>query len=165
MIIPWGWQLTTAAVVASCAIGAASGYKIRDWQAIEAESKRQDEIKVVYRDRIQTVTKLGERVEVQVDKVRIQTRTLIKEVPIYVTKEAESRCIVPNGFVSLYNSSARGANPPAPSEFDEEASRIGLASVLSTSVQNNGTCREWKEQVIGLQEYIRTVVKPEGLSS
>lgn len=58
-------------------------------------------------------------------KVRtvFQTRMeyIIKEVPVEVIREMDSECVVPDQFVSLWNTANKGIAPTSPSETDGEA--------------------------------------------
>jgi hypothetical protein len=47
------------------------------------------DVRTVYLDRIQTV--------------RLKGQTIIKKVPVYVTKEHDANCTVPTDFVRLWN--------------------------------------------------------------
>jgi hypothetical protein len=57
--------------------------------------------------------------------IRWRTTTLIKRIPLYVTPEADGRCIVPVGAVRLFNDAASGRSVPdaAPSPHDPPADR------------------------------------------
>ena len=68
---------------------------------------------------VQVVTVYKDRVE----KVKGDTITLIKRVPIYVTKIDDSKCTVGNGFVSLWNSSNQGQLSDS-SKTDDGSSNI-----------------------------------------
>lgn len=92
-------------------------------------------------------------------KVEIQTvtKTIIKKVPVYVTREADSRCAVPRGFVRLHDSAAAGM-PPVPDtsgEPDDGPSGVALSAVAGTVVDNYGSCQETRQQLIDLQDWLR----------
>ena len=53
---------------------------------------------------VQTITKYVDRVRV----VYQQAEAIIKEVPIYVSKESDDRCVVPVGLIRLRNDAAAG---------------------------------------------------------
>lgn len=56
---------------------------------------------------VQVVTKYVDRVKV----VRETGETIIKEVPIYVTPEADATCVLYRGFVRLHDAAAAGRIP------------------------------------------------------
>lgn len=110
--------------------------------SLEAE-RRNIKIVTEYVDRVQTV--------------RVRGETIIKEVPIYVTQEADARCVVPNGFVWLHNAAATNAtavaNPAQPPHAG--ASGVALSEVAATVAYNYQQFHELREQVVGLQHFIR----------
>jgi len=50
---------------------------------------------------VKTVTEYVDKVKV----VRQKGETIIKEVPVYITKDVDGGCIIPNSFGLLWNSS------------------------------------------------------------
>ena len=50
---------------------------------------------------IKTVTEYVDKVRV----VRQKGETVIKEVPVYITKDVDSGCVIPNSFGLLWNAS------------------------------------------------------------
>jgi hypothetical protein len=72
--------------------------------------------------------------------IQWRTRYLTKEVPVYVTPEADRRCIVSRGFVRLYNAAASGlpAVAGAAGGPDDADSGLALSAVAETDVANLG---------------------------
>lgn len=105
-------------------------------------------------------------------KVRIRTvyRTLVKEVPTYVTAEANRRAVIPLGFVRLHDAAAAGLSAggpgardadaaagiaqPAPAEVDAD-SGVKLSDVAATVSGNYGVCYAWRQQLLDLQAWER----------
>lgn len=50
---------------------------------------------------VKTVTEYVDKVKV----VRQKGETIIKEVPVYITKDVDSGCVIPNSFGLLWNAS------------------------------------------------------------
>lgn len=81
--------------------------------------------------------------------------TLQKEVPVYVTSLADSRCIVPSGFVQHHDAAAaaRAAPDPAAAGGSVDAdSGVALSAVAGTVAVNYAIChdaiaevRRWRE--------------------
>jgi hypothetical protein len=72
-------------------------------------------------------------------------RTLIEEVPRYVTPLADSRCIVPHGFVLHHDAAAAGraaALPEGPGELVDADSGIALSAVERTVSENYEACHD-----------------------
>lgn len=118
--------------------------------ALERESELAEELRLE-REKERVVTRYVDRVRV----VREQANTIIKEVPIHVTAQADSRCDVPVGFVSVHDAAARNLPLDQPAgDPDAPAAGVALSDVAVTVAGNYGTCHEIREQLISLQAYI-----------
>lgn len=121
--------------------------------ALSRESGLAEELRLE-RGKQRVVTRYVDRVHV----VREQAETIIKEVPIHVTPQADSRCDIPAGFVSVHDAAAR--NVPldqSPGNPDAPAAGVALSTVAATVSGNYGTCHEIREQLIALQAYVQTL--------
>lgn len=107
----------------------------------------------------ETATDIGRQVEEAKTEVQIVTRTLIKEIPIHVTAQADAHCVVPLGFVRLHDAAATG--DPAPSyatgESPDQASGTDLSTVAGTVIDNYGYTRELEAQVNGWIDWYERV--------
>lgn len=102
------------------------------------------------------VTRYVDRVQV----VRANAQIITKEIPIYVTPTADAACTVPVGFVRLHDAAA--ANEPAgPSTGnpDAPAAGVALSDVAGAVADNYAACHGNAEQVIGLQDYVRELLR------
>lgn len=76
--------------------------------------------------------------------------TLEKEVPVYVTPLADSRCIVPAGFV-LHHDAAAAARPAAipegPGGLVDADSGLALSTVERTVSENYAACHDAIDEV------------------
>lgn len=98
------------------------------------------------------VTRFVDRVRV----VRERGATITKEIPVYVTARADARCDVPAGFVRVHDAAAANLPLGEPAgDPDAPAPGITLSAVADTVAGNYGTCHEIREQLIGLQDYVR----------
>jgi hypothetical protein len=61
------------------------------------------------------------RVRERIRIVREAGETIVKEVPVYVTPEADAACTVNRGFVRLHNAAAAGEIPGPPALSDGAA--------------------------------------------
>lgn len=96
-----------------------------------------------------TTQRLGE--------IRIVTKILKEEVPVYVTVEADRRYAVSAGFVSLHNQAAAGVpqvSRPASVVLDAP-SGVPLSTVADTVVDNYGTAYEWREAALACRTWAR----------
>jgi hypothetical protein len=106
------------------------------------------------RDRV--VTEYVDRVEV----IEKTGRTIIKEVPVYVSKAADRACAVPAGFVRLHDAAAAGLPPPGSAgPADERPSPVALSAVTTTVAGNYTECHANAEQLRKLQAYVREHIK------
>lgn len=108
--------------------------------------------------------RLSQRVVTQyIDRVTVvheRGQTIIKEVPTYVTPQADAQCPVPAGFVSLHDAAAANAvpDPGAAGDPDAPAPGITLSRVATTVAGNYTACHATREQVIALQAFITGLV-------
>lgn len=78
-------------------------------------------------------------------EIQWRTRTLIKEVPTYVTPDADDRCVIPVGFVRLHDAAASGL-PVASGGPVEAPSGVELSTVAGTVATNYGAALEWRAE-------------------
>lgn len=100
---------------------------------------------------IVTVTEYVDRVQT----IRVKGDTIIKEVPRYVTVQADAACTVPFGFVRLHDAAAGGVLNPDPSDSDAAPSGVALSAVGSTVAANYTVSHETAEQLSALQATLR----------
>lgn len=113
----------------------------------ERDAARRD-VKVVtqYVDRVQVVREKGD--------------IIIKEVPVYVDREADRACVVPVGFVRVHDGAAGNVPVGDPGSADAAPSGIALSAVAATVAGNYTTCHENAEQLIALQARVRDTEEP-----
>jgi hypothetical protein len=91
------------------------------------------------------------------EKARIETVTkvLIRKVPVYVTAKADAACVVPRGFVRVFDAAGRGeAEVPGSSGGpDDAASGVPLSAVLSTVVANDGVAYDWRAEALTWRDW------------
>jgi len=105
----------------------------------------------------QVTVQVRSELQAKLSATRERTRTLIKEVPVYVSARADSRCIVPRGFVQLHDAAARGdllaVLPGAASGPLDTDSGLGLSSVADTVVKNYGQAHDAISEVTAWREW------------
>ncbi len=164
-----GWRGYALAAAVALAVGFSGGWTVRDWKAARddaasIEAAHQAELAAVDAalklERTQAATSDGiaaEAAEAQV-QIRTVTRTLIKEVPVYVTPDDDRRCVVPVGFVRIHDAAAAGrtAIPDPAGRPDDAPSGLALSAVAGTVVENYaGTCAANARQLSDLQAWVR----------
>ena len=88
-------------------------------------------------------------------KIKTITQTVIKEVPVYVTKHDDSACVINNGFVRVHDAAATGELPGGPTGTDGEASPVKLSTVAETVTGNYGTCHIAMSRLTEWQDWYR----------
>lgn len=98
--------------------------------------------------------------------------TLQKEVPVYVTSLADSRCIIPRGFVLHHDAAAAAGAAPDPGAAGgsvDADSGLALSTVAGTVTENYAIChdaiaevkrwREWYAEFSAQWEKLRAKFK------
>jgi hypothetical protein len=165
-LIP-AWAYALAFCVSLGAAGA-GGWKLRDadYQKhlradAEAAQRASEAAREVEGKNETTSQEVGTKVEEAKETIRYVTQTLVKEIPVYVTEQADDRCVVPLGAARVLDAAATG-NPTisyGPGESADQASGHELSGVVASVVQNYGYTRELEATVIGWQEWYERVRK------
>lgn len=160
-----GWRMHVVHAAIALSVGAwAGGFAVHKWYQAEAAKELREQLQEaneqIEREQVSddATQRVAEDVAERTDRVRVVTRDIIKEVPVYVDREDDQRCLVNRGFVRLHDAAARGTPPvpDSPGEPNDAPSGIGLSTVAATVAGNYGECRVWREQVIGWQEWYAT---------
>lgn len=109
----------------------------------KAQQKVVIQTEIEYRDRIKTIYVKGDVIE--------------KKVPVYVTQADNDRCIIPSGFVRLYDAAWAGDPPGPATDSDRGPAGIPLSIVAETDAYNATSCRAWREQALGWREFYGTL--------
>lgn len=84
-------------------------------------------------------------------------RTIYREIPSRVSESSDRRCTVPVGLERLLDTAAAGT--PEVSDpsggADDAASDLELSQVARSVVGNYAVCQQIRDQLIGLQTWIR----------
>ncbi|KAF1719834.1 hypothetical protein CSC75_14070 [Pseudoxanthomonas wuyuanensis] len=121
-------------------------------KAVEGERDTAQEETRLARANVRVVTQYVDRVQT----VYVQGKTITKEIPVYVTPEADAACVIPVGFVRIHNAAAANtAAEPSTGDPDAPAPGLTLSAIAETVADNYTQYHALGEQVIGLQDYIR----------
>lgn len=102
---------------------------------------------------VQVLTKYVNRVNV----VKEKGEEIVREVPIYITKESDAKCVIPIGFVRVHDAATRGEKvPDSTGPANERPTDIKLSEATETITGNYGTCNQVREQLKSLQEWVKT---------
>ena len=81
---------------------------------------------------VQVITKYVDRINV----VRETGEAIIKEVPIYVSPEVDSACMLPRSFVLLHDAAAAGSISESTGDADASPAGVALSTVARTLSDN-----------------------------
>lgn len=163
-----GWRGYALAVGVALAVGFSGGWTVRDWKAARDDAAA---IETAHAAQLAAVRAALEQAQAQADvtetieagaavaqaEIRTITRTLIQEVPVYVTPDDDRRCVVPVGFVRIHDAAAAGRAVSEPAgQPDDAASAVALSAVAATVVENyTGSCAANARQLSDLQAWVR----------
>lgn len=88
-------------------------------------------------------------------KIKTVTQTVVKEVPIYVTKRDDAACTLNNGFVRVHDAAAKGELPAGPTGTDGDASGVELSTVATTVTWNYGIANLCSSRLSEWQDWYR----------
>jgi hypothetical protein len=123
------------------------------WEAKVADAK----IEMAKKDAqsADATTKVITKYVTKVEVVKEKGDAIIKEVPKYITKDADNQCVIPNGFVLLHDSASRNEVPDSTRSVDAGASDVKLSGVATTVAENYTTYYKVTEQLKALQEWVK----------
>lgn len=156
-VIPWPYRLVALAALGLVLVGfgwvKGASHVQAQWDAAVHQQTLQG---AAIRERqaqatVKVVTEYVDRVRV----VREKGDTIIKEVPVYVSVQADAACTINRGFVRLHDAAAAGELPEPVGDADAAAAAIALSTVAGTVAANYRTCHENAEQLIALQAWVR----------
>lgn len=166
-MIPFQSQIITGAVC--LVVGFGAGWKVRDALADAKEAKvalaasqalaRATADTLRRTEASNAVTEvIGAKSAARQVQIRTVTQEIIREVPTYVTVQADARCDVSTGFVRHHDRAASGApaslpDPAGPS--NDAPSGVALSTVSRTLAENYGQCIADSGRLLDLQEWIR----------
>lgn len=101
------------------------------------------------------ITKYVDRIKV----IHEKGDTIIKKVPVYVTRKDDSKCTVNRGFVSLWNSSNKGLLPATSRTVNAEPSAVKLSDIASQHSREVGICKVTEQTLVSLQAWVREEYK------
>jgi hypothetical protein len=99
---------------------------------------------------VRVVTKYIDRTTV----IKDTSDATIKAIPQLIGKDADAACNVPNGFVVLHDSAAKGEVPDTSGDANEKASGVKISEVGKVVTENYTACHQNAEQLKSLQDWL-----------
>lgn len=92
--------------------------------------------------------------------VRERAKVVTREVPVYVTKESDTRCLVPVGLERLWHIDLQAYTPAsAPSSSNDAASRLALSDVARGVVEAKERFALNRSTAAACQAWVRSVTQ------
>lgn len=149
------WQLYLIVAGVAASLSGFGVWRVMSWheQAQQAKVITKTVKQIVYQDRVteKVVTKYLATKATHAE----ETRTIIQEVPIYVSKEADARCVVNLGTVRLWNRAVHGAVPDAAAGPDDAPSGLACSDLAKAFAEAAGQYDATADQLIALQGWIK----------
>lgn len=156
LVIQIGFVLAVLVTLAALLTGAYQrGWKAREAIAV-AEALKASEGARKQEAKAQIITeKVSTRHEAKAVQIRTVYRDIIREVPTYVTVQADAACVLPAGFVRLHDAAAAGQLPGPASQSDDAPSGVALSAATETIAANYGDYTEVAQRLTDLQAWVR----------
>lgn len=153
--IPFPYRLAAIAALAVVLIGfgwiKGAGHVQDEWDAANAKQATQVII-VKQRQAAETVRVITQYID-RIKVVRETAAAIVKKVPVYVSPEADTACVLPVGFVRLHDAAAADSLPGPAGVTDAAPAGIALSTATSTIADNYRRCHENAEQLTALQAW------------
>ena len=91
----------------------------------------------------------------KVEYLKSVEQTITKEVPVYVTREDDSHCTIPNSFVSLWNDANKMQFPGSSRSVDAAPSSVVLSDVATQHGREASLESQNETKLRALQDWIR----------
>lgn len=128
------------------------------------EAQKQYDIAVAYAEEIKARQAAADDIAKQLESARsarqVKDRIIYRDVIKYETiTPSDSRVMLPGPWRLLHDAAATGEPADAIALASGEAKQVSDAEAIETVSGNYETCRDWREQVIGWQQWYEIVTK------
>lgn len=135
--------------------------QVKTFQAAEAAARAK--AAEVARTQAQVTKAAGEAYTAATGRIQTVTRTITKEIPVYVTPTTDARFPLPVGFVRVSDAAALGLDVsaiPLPSgATDDSASTLTASHAAAVIAGNYGACRANAAELAALQGWVADEAK------
>lgn len=134
------------------------GVGVKQERAAEAKRLEKAKVKVAKREvKADAITSkvATERVKEQA-RIEYRTKILVKEIPTYVSPAADSRCILPVGWVRLHDAAASGSAPSlsqGPGGPLDAPSGVQPSEAITSVIGNYGVAYSWRAEAMAWREW------------
>jgi hypothetical protein len=150
-----GWQGYVAVLAVGLALGAGGTWRVMSWreQAHQTQVVTKT-VKQIEKQQVVTEKVVTKYVAVQA-KAAAETRSLIQEIPVYVTPQDDARCLVNLGTVRLWQRAVHGAVPDASAGADDAPSGLACSDLAKGIAEVAGQYDATANQLTALQDWVR----------
>jgi hypothetical protein len=139
------------------------GYQFGVSRTQEKRAKEKVELAALALETQTKQAEITQKVDQQSVEVQERIKTVFKDRIIYRTKEVphevivrqDAACVVPVGFVSLWNTANRAEVPDPASGFDESPSGVELSDIAAQKDAEAELCSANTEQLKSLQAWVK----------
>lgn len=130
------------------------GYGVNKYW-LDQVKKQKEEIARIEKESQQVTEKIVVEYKEKIKVVKEKGDVIIQKVPEYITKESDTKCVIPNSFVVLHDSAAKNEVPDSTKPVDEGASAVKLSDVARTVTINYNNYHQLTEQLKALQDWVK----------
>lgn len=157
-------KIYIAVALVGLAVGFSGAWKARDLMAAGASAKalkvEAGQLRAALRvtaAQQQIASDIGRQAAEERVRIEYRTRTLIREVPTYVTPEIDARFDLAVGLVRLHDAAALGVDvsavPDPAGRADDQAADVAASDFGAAVVENYGVCHALRSQVLAWQSW------------
>jgi len=88
-----------------------------------------------------------------------QDHPVIKEVTKYVTSNSDSKCVIPIGFVRVFDAAATSEPVASGPDSNDNPSGLVLSTISEVTVSNFEVCNDTRQKFMALQNVVRAYQK------
>jgi hypothetical protein len=130
-----------------------AGWNARDRDFAEYKTKQAEKTVETIREVEKIVVEVETKYVDRIKTVKVKGDTIVKEVPVYVTKDDDAACELRVGFVRVHDAASRNQPAEPAAESDRAAGGIALSEATAVIADNYAKAYVWREQVLGWQEF------------
>lgn len=130
-----------------------SGYRAGEQLLKNYVAEQTQKTLIVEKEVEKLVTVVETKYVDRIKTVRMKGETIVKEVPVYVTKSDDVACELRAGFVRVHDAAASNTPAEPAAESDRDPAGVALSQTLATIADNYTQYYACRQKVIGWNEF------------
>jgi hypothetical protein len=102
---------------------------------------------------VQTVTKVETVYRDRVQKIYVQEKNLVAEIPSHISPAVDEHFAIPVGFLRVAAAGWSGAAAGPADDADDQPAALSFSELAAIEVGNATSCRVWREQALGWRDF------------